>query len=612
MSHYRTNLEDVRFNLFEVFDRQSVIGSGPWADLDRQTVEDMLKGGAELAETELAASFADREQGDVEFDPEGHTVRLPQSFHQSYKSYVAAEWWRMDIEPDLGGIAVPQSLRWAMSEFPLGANPAIFLYAAGWPQAQILHRQGNEMQRRVARLMVERAWGATMVLTEPDAGSAVGAGKTRAIPQPDGTWHLEGVKRFITSAEHDLAENIVHLVLARPVDTPGAGGPGTKGLSLFMVPKFHVDVETGELGRRNGVNVTNVEVKMGLKMSATCELTFGQEEPAVGWLVGDTHDGIAQMFEVVEYARMLVGTKAMATLSTGYLNALDYARSRLQSPDLARKGDRTAPDIAIIGHPDVRRSLMVQKAHAEGMRALIAYAACGLDDIVLAEHEGRDASELTARNDLLLPIVKGYCSEKAYATLTESLQVFGGSGYLKDYPVEQYIRDAKIDTIYEGTTAIQGIDLFFRKVRRDGGKALDALLLEIEEQTSQLANGSQPLLAEALEDGLAAVRRAEQALSRWADAAGEAPEVVYLVGLNSTRFLMMLGDLLMGSLLARQALVAAELLESGGGAERPDFYRGKLHVARFFAAERIRQLSAEADVLQASTQDLMEMPDAAF
>lgn len=612
MSHYRTNLEDVRFNLFEVFDRQSVIGSGPWADLDRQTVEDMLKGGAELAETELAASFADREQGDVEFDPEGHTVRLPQSFHQSYKSYVAAEWWRMDIEPDLGGIAVPQSLRWAMSEFPLGANPAIFLYAAGWPQAQILHRQGNEMQRRVARLMVERAWGATMVLTEPDAGSAVGAGKTRAIPQPDGTWHLEGVKRFITSAEHDLAENIVHLVLARPVDTPGAGGPGTKGLSLFMVPKFHVDVETGELGRRNGVNVTNVESKMGLKMSATCELTFGQEEPAVGWLVGDTHDGIAQMFEVVEYARMLVGTKAMATLSTGYLNALDYARSRLQSPDLARKGDRTAPDIAIIGHPDVRRSLMVQKAHAEGMRALIAYAACGLDDIVLAEHEGRDASELTARNDLLLPIVKGYCSEKAYATLTESLQVFGGSGYLKDYPVEQYIRDAKIDTIYEGTTAIQGIDLFFRKVRRDGGKALDALLLEIEEQTSQLANGSQPLLAEALEDGLAAVRRAEQALSRWADAAGEAPEVVYLVGLNSTRFLMMLGDLLMGSLLARQALVAAELLESGGGAERPDFYRGKLHVARFFAAERIRQLSAEADVLQASTQDLMEMPDAAF
>jgi alkylation response protein AidB-like acyl-CoA dehydrogenase len=612
MSHYRTNLEDVRFNLFEVFDRQSVIGSGPWADLDRQTVEDMLKGGAELAETELAASFADHEQGDVEFDPEGHTVRLPPSFHQSYKSYVAAEWWRMDIEPDLGGIAVPQSLRWAMSEFPLGANPAIFLYAAGWPQAQILHRQGNEMQRRVARLMVERAWGATMVLTEPDAGSAVGAGKTRAIPQPDGTWHLEGVKRFITSAEHDLAENIVHLVLARPVDTPGAGGPGTKGLSLFMVPKFHVDVETGELRRRNGVNVTNVEVKMGLKMSATCELTFGQEEPAVGWLVGDTHDGIAQMFEVVEYARMLVGTKAMATLSTGYLNALDYARTRLQSPDLARKGDRTAPDIAIIGHPDVRRSLMVQKAHAEGMRALIAYAACGLDDIVLAEHEGRDASELTARNDLLLPIVKGYCSEKAYATLTESLQVFGGSGYLKDYPVEQYIRDAKIDTIYEGTTAIQGIDLFFRKVRRDDGKALDALLLEIEEQTSQLANGSQPLLAEALEDGLAAVRRAEQALSRWADAADEAPEVVYLVGLNSTRFLMMLGDLLMGSLLARQALVAAELLESGGGAERPDFYRGKLHVARFFAAERIRQLSAEADVLQASTQDLMEMPDAAF
>ena len=613
MSHYRTNLDDVRFNLFEVFARQSILGTGPWADLDRGTVEDMLKAGAELAETELAASFADHEHADVEFDPDRHTVRLPQSFHQSFESYVAAEWWRMDIDPELGGIAVPQSVRWAMSEFPLGANPAIFLYASGWPQAQILHQQGTEHQRRVAQLMIERGWGATMVLTEPDAGSAVGAGKTRAIPQSDGTWHLEGVKRFITSAEHDLAENIVHLVLARPVDTSGAGGPGTKGLSLFMVPKFLVDVESGELGRRNGVNVTNVESKMGLKVSATCELTFGQDGPAVGWLVGDSHNGIAQMFEVVEYARMLVGTKAMATLSTAYLNALDYARTRLQSPDLTRKGDRTAPDIAIIGHPDVRRSLMTQKAHAEGMRALITYAACNLDDIVLVEHRGGDTSELTARNDLLLPIVKGYCSEKAYATLTESLQVFGGSGYLKDYPIEQYIRDAKIDTIYEGTTAIQGIDLFFRKVRRDNGRALRALLLEIEEVAAQLAKGPQAVLAEALGDGLAAVRRAERSLMGWADAAGETPESVYLVGQNTTRFLMMLGDLLIGSLLARQALVAIDRLDSADiGVDQADFYRGKLGVARFFATERVRLLSAEADVMEASTLELMEMPDAAF
>ncbi|WP_107764357.1 acyl-CoA dehydrogenase [Nocardioides terrigena] len=613
MSHYRTNLTDVRFNLFEVFGRDQVLGTGPWTDLDRETVEDMLTAGAELAETALAASFADDEHGVVEFDPATHSVRLSPAFHQSYKSYVAAEWWRMDVGPELGGIAAPQSVRWAMSEFPLGANPAVFLYASGWPQAEILHRQGNEEQRRVAELMVERGWGATMVLTEPDAGSAVGSGKTRAVPQPDGSWHLEGVKRFITSAEHDLTDNIVHLVLARPVDTPGVGGPGTKGLSLFMVPKFHIDVESGTLGDRNGVRVTNIESKMGLKVSATCELTFGQDEPAVGWLVGDAHDGIAQMFEVVEYARMLVGTKAMATLSTGYLNALDYARTRLQSPDLTRKGDRSAPDIAIIGHPDVRRSLMVQKAYAEGMRALVTFAACNLDDIVLAEHEGRDTTALAARNDLLLPVVKGYCSEKAYATLTESLQVFGGSGYLRDYPVEQYIRDAKIDTIYEGTTAIQGIDLFFRKVRRDGGTALGLLLTEVDALVDGLGAGPHTALADALREALTAVRRSQQVLVEWADATGDDPRSVYLVGQNTTRFLMMVGDLLLGWLLARQALVASVRLESGEpGVARPDFYTGKVAVARFFATERLPLLSEEADMLTASTQDLMDMPDSAF
>ncbi|RYJ05639.1 MAG: acyl-CoA dehydrogenase, partial [Actinomycetales bacterium] len=272
MSHYRSNLRDITFNLFEVFGRDRLLGTGPWEDVDIATARDMLAAGAELAETDLAESFADAALGTIDFDPATGTARLPEAFAKSYASYVAAEWWRMDVSPEIGGIAAPPSLRWAMSEFPLGANPAIFLYAAGWPQAEILYHQGNADQKRLAELMSERHWGATMVLTEPDAGSAVGSGKTKAVPQPDGTWHLHGVKRFITSAEHDLAENIVHFVLARPTDTPGAGGPGTKGLSLFVVPKHHVDLETGEIGARNGAVVTNVEKKMGLKASLTCEL----------------------------------------------------------------------------------------------------------------------------------------------------------------------------------------------------------------------------------------------------------------------------------------------------------------------------------------------------
>ncbi len=339
-----------------------------------------------------------------------------------------------------------------------------------------------------------------MVLTEPDAGSDVGAGRTKATKQDDGSWHIEGVKRFITSAEHDLTNNIFHLVLARP---EGAGA-GTKGLSLFFVPKYFCDWETGELQGRNGVEVTNVEHKMGLRVSTTCELTFGDKEPAVGWLVGEVHDGIAQMFKVIEFARMMVGTKAIATLSTGYLNALDYAKTRVQGADLTQMTDKTAPRVTITHHPDVRRSLMTQKAYAEGMRALVLYTASIQDDIAVKEAAGTDAASDERLNDLLLPIVKGYGSEKSYALLgSESLQTFGGSGYLQDYPLEQYIRDAKIDTLYEGTTAIQGLDLFFRKIVRDQGQALTRLLTDVQ-QLVKSEEGSlrreQELLGVALED----------------------------------------------------------------------------------------------------------------
>jgi alkylation response protein AidB-like acyl-CoA dehydrogenase len=613
MSHYRSNVRDIRFNLFEVFRRGDVLGDGVWSDLDQETAEEMLLAAAELAETKLAASFSDAELGAIELDTATSSVALPAAFKKSYESYVDAEWWRMDIAPELGGLAVPPSLRWAMAEFPLGSNPAIFLYAAGWPQAQILYGQGNEDQRRLAALMVERAWGATMVLTEPDAGSAVGSGRTKAVPQPDGSWHIEGVKRFITSAEHDAAENIVHFVLARPVDTPEAGGPGTKGLSLFVVPKYHVDLDTGELGRRNGAMVTKIENKMGLKASVTCELTFGADEPAVGWLVGDVHNGIAQMFEVVEYARMLVGTKAMATASTAYLNALDYAKTRLQGADLARKGTRDAPDIPIIRHADVRRSLMMQKYYVEGMRALMVFAGTVLDDIELARADGQGSAAAAARNDLLLPIVKGFCSEKAYALMAESLQIFGGSGYLKDYPIEQYIRDSKIDTIYEGTTTIQGIDFFFRKIRRDGGAAWSALLEEIEEDAVAAASEDDGI-SSALLDALDAVRSAVARLGEWADESADDPARIHRVALHTTRVLDMHGDLLVGWLLAKQASVARGRADAGGldEADRA-FYAGKIAAARQFAAERLPLLRAQRGLLEAEpTAELLELSDDSF
>ena len=482
MGHYKSNLRDIFFNLFEVLGRDEILGTGPYADMDHDTAVAVLTEVDHLARTKLAESFAEAEHDPPIYHSETHSVTLPEGFKKSYKALIDGGVWQLELPAELGGQPTPQSVQWAANELAVGANPAAYIYGAGTKFAYMIWMNGTERDRRIAEIMVERHWGATMVLTEPDAGSDVGAGRTRAIPQPDGTWHIEGVKRFITSAEHDLTENIVHLVLARPYGVEGQGGPGTKGLSLFIVPKWHFDHETGELtGERNGVYATNLEKKMGIKASTTSELTFGDGDvPAVGWLLGEVHDGIAQMFQVMEYARMMVGTKAIATLSTGYLNALEYAKTRVQGPDLTRASDKTAPRVTITHHPDIRRSLMTQKSFAEGLRALVLYTASIQDRVWLARANGTTDEDAKRLNDLLLPIVKGYGSERSWVLLGgESMQTFGGSGYLTDYPIEQYVRDSKIDTLYEGTTAIQGQDLFFRKIVKDRGRALTDLSTQI-------------------------------------------------------------------------------------------------------------------------------------
>jgi alkylation response protein AidB-like acyl-CoA dehydrogenase len=464
-----------------------------------------------------------------------------------------------------------------------------------------------------------------MVLTEPDAGSDVGAGRTKATRNDDGTWNIEGVKRFITSGEGDLSDNIIHLVLARPVGVEGVGGPGTKGLSMFIVPKFHFDPETGEPnGERNGVYVTGIEHKMGIKVSNTCELTFGDPgvvggEPARGWLLGEVHDGIAQMFQVIENARMMVGTKAIATLSTGYLNALEFAKERVQGADLTQAADKTAPRVTITHHPDVRRSLMTQKSFSEAMRSLVLYTASWQDRVTIAEHNGEQDDLAMAVNDLLLPIVKGYGSERSWVLLgTESLQTFGGSGFLQDYPVEQYVRDAKIDTLYEGTTAIQGQDLFFRKIVKDQGTALGHLAGEIAKfLESEAGNGrlksERVLLASALEDAQAIVGVMINDLMS-ADPSAEGGDLrnIYKVGLNTSRLLMVLGDVVCAWLLLRGAEVALGKLGSDLPAREKAFYEGKVAAAQFFAHTNLPRVAAERVIAEAADLSLMDLDESAF
>jgi alkylation response protein AidB-like acyl-CoA dehydrogenase len=612
MSHYTANLRDIEFNLFEVFDRGSVLGDGAFADVDEDTARSLLEEMRSLAEGPLAQSFTDADRNPPVFDPDTHSVTLPESFKASYRAFSDAGWDRLALTTELGGPGLPPSMVWALNEMVLGANPAIHMYAAGPTFAGILHRLGTEQQKRLAELAVERSWGATMVLTEPDAGSDVGAGRTKAVEQPDGSWHIEGVKRFITSGDWDIPTNILHLVLARPA----GAGPGTKGLSLFVVPKFLVDLETGELTQRNGVVVTNLEKKMGLKVSSTCELTFGHgEQPAVGWLVGGVHAGISQMFEVIEMARMMVGTKAIATLSTGYLNALAYAKTRVQGADLTQMLDKAAPRVTITHHPDVRRSLMLQKAYAEGMRALVHYAACQQDAVMEAAARGVQDDAAARLNDLLLPVVKGFGSEKSYELLgSQSLQTFGGSGFLQDYPIEQYIRDSKIDTLYEGTTAIQGMDLFFRKIVRDQGAALNALVGEIRAfAESEAGNGQLKSERALLGDALGDIQSIVESMVGYLTASNDDVKNLYKVGLNTSRLLLALGDLVVGWLLLRQAEVALAALVAGPAITRDiEFYEGKVAAARFFAQTRLPLLRAERTVVETTSLEIMDLAESAF
>ena len=608
MSHYNANLRDIEFCLFDLLGREKVLGTSIYSEIDRDTAMGMLEEMKRLTENDLAASFVEGDRIGTDFNKATGDIKLPESFKKSYQAYVDGEWWRLDAPVELGGMKVPASVRWAIAEMVLGSNPAIHIYASGYAFAQVAHVLGTDVQKKMAKHMVDRHWGATMQLTEPDAGSDVGAGRSKAVQQPDGTWHITGTKRFITSGDADLYENIMHFTLARRE----GGGPGTKGLSLFLIPKFMFDFETGDLGKRNGVYVTNVEHKMGLNVSATCEMNLGEKEPAVGYLLGDVHEGIAQMFKVIEFARMMVGTKAIATLSAGYQQALAYAKSRVQGGDMKVMNDKASPRVTIIKHPDVRRSLMVQKAYSEGMRALVLYTASIQDEIELARAAG-DTEKLETMeklNDLLLPVVKGFGSEKSWTLLgTESLQTFGGSGFTQDWPLEQYVRDAKIDTLYEGTTAIQGLDFFFRKVVKDGGRSLGLLGKEI--QAFAESGGAHAEEKQALLKALGDLNGIIGVLVGHAMASQEKSEEIYKVGLNTSRALMAVGDVIITWLLLRQADIAAEKLAVGAGKDA-DFYTGKIASAKFFVTTVLHHITADRKIVEATDSAIMEIPESAF
>ena len=598
VDHYKANLRDTFFQLFEVLEIQSsVLGKPPFDTMDEATARASLEGFLEVMQATWSPVFASGDREGTTFDGKGN-VTLPKGYKRALDALYDGGWNKLELPEHLGGYGAPPSVQWSAFELMAGANPAICFYVLGNVMVKIIDKLGTDAQKqRYVKPMLEQRWGATMVLTEPAAGSDVGAGTTRATHVAGDEYRIEGVKRFITNGDFDHPQNIVHMVLARP---EGAG-PGTKGLSLFIVPKYWVEAD-GSIGERNGAVVTKVEHKMGIRGSATCELTFGDGAPCRGLLLGEVHEGIAQMFHVIEYARMGVGTKSMATLSTAYLNALEYTRLRKQGADLAKAADKTAPRVEILRHPDVRRMLMLQKAFAEGLRAMTLWTANVQDRVELAGGHGNpEARQLEALNDLLLPLIKGYSSEKVNELLSVSLQCFGGSGYCEDYPIEQYIRDQKIDSLYEGTTHIQALDLFFRKIGRDRGTTLQALVGQIKATTDALP-AELAVEKAALEAGLGDIQGIIGAML------GKLGQSVYHVGFQGNRILFALAEIVIGWRLAVGAQVALGKLAGAHGDDKA-FYRGKLAAARFYAKNVLPGLALTRKLIEGGDLDLMELPD---
>lgn len=603
MSHYKTNLRDIEFNLFEVNEIGDYLGSEPFADLDVDTCRDILREVERLATEDFAESFEEADRTPLELvDGE---IELAPGLKKSLDAVFEGGWDRFALDAHLGGVGAPPSMRWAVNELLVGGNPTAHLFLGAPLMAAILDATATEEQKEEWVLpMLDRRWGATMVLTEPDAGSDVGASVAKAFHVDGDEYRIEGVKRFITTGEADYFENIVHLVLARP---EGAG-PGTKGLSMFIVPKYLVN-EDGSLGERNGVFATNLEHKMGIRGSTTCELTFGLDKPCVGYLVGNVHEGIRQMFLVIEEARMSVSQKAVATLSTGYLNAVEYAKQRIQGPDITQARDPEAPKVAIIEHPDVRRMLMLQKAYTEGLRALLFFAAKAQDNAKL-HPEDESWGKL---NDLVLPMVKGYAPEKAFEVLQQTMQVFGGSGYTEDYPIEQYIRDVKIDSIYEGTTSIQALDLLFRKIARDMGQTLMTLSSQVLETvkgggTDDPFAVERELLGQATED---VQNQLGGMVGHMMAAQGGEPTEIYTPALHATPLMKSLTELLIGWLLIRHAEIAHEALSGTSGTDRA-FYDGKIAAARWFAANVLPKAAVRRAAADGERGELMDLANDAF
>ena len=606
INRYKADLRDFQFLLFEQFNLQDVLGKGPFAEWDEDQCKMVL---SEVYRFACEVTGPLNQIGDQQgCRIEDGRVKTPDGFKNAWDKVFEAGWRTLAAPVEMGGQGAPFTLSALSEEMISGSNTAFAMYPGlSMGAAEVIQHFGTDAQRKkyVAPMMVGK-FGGTMCLTEPHAGSDVGIANTSATKNADGTYNIRGTKIFISGGDHDLAENVIHLCPAR---IEGAG-PGTKGLSLFIVPRVRVN-DDGSLGQTNDITVPSIEHKMGINGSATCVLNFGDNNACVGELVGTVENqGMPQMFKMMNFARIGVGIQGLSVASTAYLNALEYARERKQGSGIKDFKDATAERVSIIEHPNVRRDLLDMKAKVEGIRALIvklsmhsdrALVIGGSDDASAAYHKGQI--------DLLTPIVKAYSTDQGFRVCETAVQTYGGHGYLQDHPVEQCLRDSKIFSIYEGTNAIQSMDLVGRKLGQGGGANTKAFLGDIQKFID--ANKAHPVLG----DSVAQLQRAHGAVGQcvmqflqWFQG-GQMQNIP----LNSERFLEIMGELAIGWLLLEQAALGLEKID-GLSETHPDraFYTGKKFAALYFAQNVLPLVPSRAKVIASADQSANEIPLDAF
>ena len=605
-NRYRTDLRDVRFVLFEQFKLDEYLGQAPFEAWGHEEVLATLKECHRIA-TEVTGplnSSGDREGCRLE----NGQVYVPKGYKDAWTAVHESGLKVVSVEPEYGGQGAPESVHVMVEEMLTGSNTAFNMYPSlAYGAGELIERCGTpEQKKKYLEKIFTGVWGGTMCLTEPQAGSDVGSARTSAKKNADGTYSIQGTKIFISAGDSDMVDNVVHLVLAR---VQGAA-PGTKGLSLFIVPKFRVNAD-GSIGARNDVAVGSIEHKMGINGSATCVLNFGENGNCQGELVGGVENlGMSQMFLMMNGARIAVGIQGLGLASTAYLNALDYARERKQGSSIKNWKDPTAPRVAILEHGDIRRMLLEMKSKVEGVRALAVKLASHVDRArILAGKDDEKHAYHQGQVELLTPILKSYSSDQAFRVCELAIQTYGGAGYIKDYPVEQYARDAKIFSIYEGTNHIQAMDLVGRKLGQHGGAHTQQFLGDVaafvEQHQSHARYGAE---VKALGAAQEAVVNVVMKLMEYSQT-GQLPKVP----LVANRFLEMMGELTVSWLLLDQAMIAEAAMEKLP-AEHPDraFYVGKRYAALFFARNVLPGVAAKATVVVQGDETPYEIPDAAF